>query len=135
MEYNDSTRDYAEALNTLTRLRDEDGATTIQPLVWAKDKSKSSSQDLSGRAQRIAELLSFLQSAKDALTGLSTAKEQEKAAKETVDSFTFQLHAAEEASSDSTNDLLKLLDAAEGFIALHPDDQKVSSLRARHKPI
>ena len=124
LEYNDSTRDYAEALNTLTRLRDEDGATTIQPLVWAKDKSKSSSQDLSGRAQRIAELLSFLQSAKDALTGLSTAKEQEKAAKETVDSFTFQLHAAEEASSDSTNDLLKLLDAAEGFIALHPDDQR-----------
>ncbi|MGO9084516.1 MAG: AAA family ATPase [Candidatus Sulfotelmatobacter sp.] len=122
-EFNSSTQSYEEAIAALTKLKTE--AVTSEPdlFVWAKRKNEADASEYSARSEHISGLCSLIQSCKSALSDLNTIQARAETEAASVQTFTIDLQAAEEASSEANSDLLKLLDAAEEFLTLHEDQR------------
>ena len=111
----------SEAQAALKRLQTEAGASAIDLMKWAKAKNDIDPKDLNARAQHITTLLSSIQTARTALSGLTQVRGQAAADAASVQSLTIDLQAAEEASEEAKNDLLKLLDVAADYLTAHED--------------
>jgi hypothetical protein len=111
----------SEAQAALKRLQTEAGASAIDLMKWAKAKNDIDPKDLNSRTQHITTLLSSIQAARTTLNGLTQVRGQAAAEAASVQSLTIDLQAAEEASEEAKNDLLKLLDVAADYLTAHED--------------
>jgi hypothetical protein len=122
-EFNSSTQSYEEAVAALTKLKTESVTTEPDLYIWAKSKNEADASEYTARSEHISGLRSLIQSGKNALSDLNTIQARAEAEAASVQTFTIDLQAAEEASSEANSNLLKLLDAAEEFLTLQKDQE------------
>jgi|HubBroStandDraft_6_1064221.scaffolds.fasta_scaffold00596_16 energy-coupling factor transporter ATP-binding protein EcfA2 len=122
-EFNSSTQSYEEAVAALTKLKTEAVTTEPDLYIWAKSKNETDASEYTARSEHISGLRSLVQSGKNALSDLNIIQARAEAEGASVQAFTIDLQAAEEASSEANSDLLKLLDAAEEFLTLQKDQE------------
>lgn len=120
-DFNTAGRDLGNAHDELARLYKEAGSPSPNLQTWAKSKNETDSKDLSAQLSHIDTLKALIKTATDALGTLNRAKGQAATDLQTVESFTIELQAAEEASDEAKSDLLKLLDSAEQYLTVHDD--------------
>ncbi len=122
-DFNISARNLSNAREELRKLYREAGEPKPDLQTWAKGKNDTDPQDLNRRSSHIFNLIALVEASTRSLAELKRAAGQAASEAEAVQYTTIALEAAEGVSEEAKSDLLKLLDSAAEYLALHKNEE------------